>query len=304
MIHEAAAWEMLSLCYSRVFVLGDKWTRRGQLRSLVPEIMEAAAGMFKRITEKGRKDAMLWMDAEAARTVREDILKELLVRTLVRKICDENRERHGNLAKEGGLLATPQGYTAGELNTLSAETVSNLMVRGWAVQDGFLGNTKSVDRVWKELELLDFESSFQPVLQQESLGIRTDRVCFKSLGSLDREKHAALAELFHKLISLPFELNKKCNLMLQAMGNFQLGAFASSGAFYKKHVDGGYGEADNGRKITVGRGGWTRGSIFSIWSSLDASSSSNPTSRGHILSQPLDELLERRLRQTPIVQAT
>ena len=57
---------------------------------------------------------------------------------------------------------------------------------------------------------------------------------------------------FQKKISL--KLNKKANLMVQATGNFQLGAYAGTGAFYQKHLDGGYDEMDNGRKITVG--GW------------------------------------------------
>merc|ERR1711976_895679 len=87
-------------------------------------------------------------------------------------------------------------------------------------------------------------------MQQEMLGIRKDRICFKTLADLDREKHRALHKLFHKLISLPFELNKKCSLFLQATGTFQLGCFQASNTFYKKHLDGGYEKDDNGRKIT------------------------------------------------------
>merc|ERR1719183_1859657 len=52
------------------------------------------------------------------------------------------------------------------------------------------------------------------------------------------------------MISIPFELNKKCSLYLQASATFQIGCFPSKG-FYKRHVDGGYEDLNNGRKITA-----------------------------------------------------
>merc|ERR1719203_1200257 len=45
-------------------------------------------------------------------------------------------------------------------------------------------------------------------------------------------------------------MNKKCSLYLQASSNFQVACYANK-AFYKKHVDGGYEEINNGRKITA-----------------------------------------------------
>eukprot|EP00392_Amoebophrya_sp_AT5.2_P007573 g7588.t1 len=82
---------------------------------------------------------------------------------------------------------------------------------------------KKADAVWNELEWLEIDVRseaaggllFQPVLRQEQMGVRSDRIAFTTLDELDGEKQPELRELFRKMISLPFELNKKCNLMLQ-----------------------------------------------------------------------------------------
>merc|ERR1712032_868773 len=52
------------------------------------------------------------------------------------------------------------------------------------------------------------------------------------------------------MISIPFELNKKCSLYLQASATFQCGVYAGK-CYYHKHVDGGYEDINNGRKITA-----------------------------------------------------
>merc|ERR1712060_210720 len=64
------------------------------------------------------------------------------------------------------------------------------------------------------------------------------------------EKQPGLLELFKKMISIPFELNKKCSLYMQASATFQISCYPTNG-FYKKHVDGGYEDLNNGRKITA-----------------------------------------------------
>ena len=45
--------------------------------------------------------------------------------------------------------------------------------------------------------------------------MRKDKICWKNVADLNREKERGLQKLFTKLGSLPFELNKKCNLMVQ-----------------------------------------------------------------------------------------
>ena len=61
-----------------------------------------------------------------------------------------------------------------------------------------------------------------------------------------------LRKVCEKLISVPFELNKKCSLSLQASGIFQLAYYSPQQTHYSRHMDSGYGmDLDNGRKITA-----------------------------------------------------
>merc|ERR1712216_109608 len=52
------------------------------------------------------------------------------------------------------------------------------------------------------------------------------------------------------MIAIPFELNKKCNLYLQASSTFQLACYPVK-SHYQKHIDGGYEDTNNGRKVSA-----------------------------------------------------
>jgi len=223
-------------------------TKLSSLRDMVPTVMEQVQSMFARIKAKGEADKMK-MDGETEAQVRKDILKEVLIRQILKNINAANSKAHAAGSVEGGLLATPAGYTDGALDSLTGDCIRSLMERGYGVLDGFMGGTV-VEDVFRETELLDFEGKFAEVQQQRMVGTRTDKVYFLTPEELDREKQPGLSALFKKLISIPFELNKKCNLCLQATGSFQLARYADQG-FYQKHTDGGYDNLNNGRKITA-----------------------------------------------------
>lgn len=109
---------------------------------------------------------------------------------------------------------------------------------------------KILTSTMQELELLEFDGELTSVMQQQLAGVRTDKIAWKGSHEIDREKNKNLQKMMMKMISLPFEINKKCNLYLQGTGTFQLGYFSAQQGFYKKHLDGGYDDYDNGRKIT------------------------------------------------------
>merc|ERR1712187_214078 len=123
------------------------------------------------------------------------------------------------------------------------------MEKGYGYQDGFLDETLS-GKVLKELEFLDFDGKLTEVQQQKMTGYRTDRIHWLQYEALDRVKQPGLVSLMKKMISIPFELNKKCSLYLQASSSFQIACYPVTG-YYKKHVDGGYDDTNNGRKISA-----------------------------------------------------
>jgi len=226
----------------------NEHSKHSTLCDYVQPIMEQVSEIFSRVKDKGKKDGMVMTKEDEIKVLR-DILKECLVRHCLKCINQENSENYAAGSHDGGLLATPQGYTAGDLNSLHTDTISGLMEKGYGYQDEFLDD-KVMRDVYSEMELLDFDGKYVDVQQQKMTGYRKDRIGWFTLESLDREKQPGLVALFKKMISIPFELNKKCSLYLQAGGNFQLSVYPKD-SYYKKHIDGGYDDINNGRKITA-----------------------------------------------------
>merc|ERR1719188_263248 len=191
---------------------------------------------------------MTGMDSETEIKVLRDVIKECLIRHILKKVNEDNSGSFASGSHDAGLLATPQGYP-GELENLSGATIRGLMEDGYGYQDDFV-DAETCKDIYRELEYMDFDGKMMEVQQQKMTGHRTDRICWLTYDALDREKQPGLVTLMKKMISIPFELNKKCSLYLQASGNFQLAVYSPKN-FYKKHVDGGYEDLNNGRKITA-----------------------------------------------------
>jgi len=215
---------------------------------MVAPVMEQTSEIFGRVKEKGGKDGMV-MDSETECKVIRDIVKESLIRHILKVINSDNSGVQASGSHDAGLLATPQGYFGGDLDSFSPDTIRGLMETGYGFQDDWVDDNM-VAKIHGELELLDYDGKLVEVQQQKMTGYRTDRIYWLNFESLDREKQPGLQALFKKMISIPFELNKKCSLYLQASASFQIACYPSKG-YYKRHVDGGYENLNNGRKISA-----------------------------------------------------
>ncbi|CAE8652528.1 unnamed protein product [Polarella glacialis] len=225
-----------------------EYTRPAALRESVGPIMEWSAEIFGNVKRKGEASGQV-MDSATEVTVLRDVIKECMIRHTLKLINATNSGSHANGSHDAGLLATPQGYTAGDLNSFTGEMIQGLMEEGYGIQEDFVSDS-IVNEVYNELELIDFDGKLTEVQQQRMTGHRTDRICWVNFEGLDREKQPGLMALFKKMISIPFELNKKCSLYLQASASFQLAVYAEGKGYYRKHVDGGYEDQNNGRKVS------------------------------------------------------
>lgn len=225
-----------------------EYTSPSALRDAIAPVMDQVTTIFTRVRDKGKAQNVM-MDSETEVKVLRDIIKESLIRHVLKCINADNSGVHASGSHDAGLLATPQGYFGGDLDSFSGDTILSLMERGYGFQDDFL-DADAVDSIYHELEYLDHDGKLVEVQQQKITGRRTDRICWQSYEGLDREKQPGLSQLMKKMISIPFELNKKCSLYLQASSSFQIACYTKGGS-YKKHVDGGYDDLNNGRKITA-----------------------------------------------------
>mmetsp|Transcript_24622 Transcript_24622/g.70040 ORF Transcript_24622/g.70040 Transcript_24622/m.70040 type:complete len:420 (-) Transcript_24622:40-1299(-) len=225
-----------------------EYTKPSAMREHVGPIMEQATQIFSRIQDRGKTDGMK-MDSETEVQVVRDVIKECLIRHVLKCINNENSGNVASGSHDAGLLATPQGYFGGDLENFDQNCIRGLMEDGYGYQDDFIDENTTKD-IFKELEFMDFDGKLVEVQQQKMTGYRTDRIMWMNFEALDREKQPGLVTLMKKMISIPFELNKKCSLYLQASSNFQLACYPAK-AYYKRHVDGGYEDLNNGRKITA-----------------------------------------------------
>lgn len=228
----------------------DEWTSRSRLRELVVPVAERSASVYAAAIQRGERDGLSLPSAAEAAQLRRDVTTEALLRTVQSTVSQEVRKRCLSDSHEGGLLANPSGYRGGHLDYLLPETIRGLMVDGVGLQSDFVGEEMR-RKILRELELLEFDGAFSEVLSQNNGAIRTDSMCWRTLENLDREKEPGLSHLFKCMGALPFELNKKANLCLQASWTFHLACYSDKGAYYKKHMDSGFDEdSDNGRKVT------------------------------------------------------
>ncbi|EER05797.1 hypothetical protein Pmar_PMAR011846 [Perkinsus marinus ATCC 50983] len=115
---------------------------------------------------------------------------------------------------------------------------------------------KEVGKIREEIELLEFEGHFDTVYGQNMVALRNDKICFPKYRELDVETYEWLRWLIsERLQDLPFELNAKLSgehkTLLQIHTQVQVGIYPSSKGFYKRHMDGGYGDKDVGRTFTA-----------------------------------------------------
>ncbi|CEL99397.1 unnamed protein product [Vitrella brassicaformis CCMP3155] len=221
------------------------------LRDMVVLVMERTAEIFENVRRKAAQEEGAVMDEETAIGVQKEILKEALIRQILQTVNAKIRSAQSLESREGGLLATPGGYRGSDLDRLRSETIHSLMRTGFAVQDGFMGGQEYTE-VYREVEMLEYASTFNQVYQQQLSGTRSDDMGWFSFADIDRIQHKHLWGVFEVLSSLPFELNKKANLYLQMSSTFQLACYHAKGTFYKRHIDGGYdAKTNNGRKITA-----------------------------------------------------
>ncbi|KAF4719752.1 hypothetical protein FOZ62_023323, partial [Perkinsus olseni] len=241
----------------------DELLEPASLRTMVPAIIRSCTDVYNKVVHRAREDGEDMPD-EVKSYVRKECLlnsaKQEIVTTARKWLQSQNQSR----STEGGTYANPialkqspvceiDGSRA--LDRLQPDTIRSLMEKGWAVQDGFIG-MREVKKIRKEIELLEFEGHFDTLYGQSLIGLRNDKICYPKYKDLDVEAYEWLRWLIaERLQDLPFELNAKLSgehkMLLQIHTQIQVGIYPAKNGFYKRHMDGGYGEKDFGRTFSA-----------------------------------------------------
>ncbi|KAF8822379.1 putative hypoxia- inducible factor prolyl hydroxylase (phd2) [Cardiosporidium cionae] len=221
------------------------------LQMIMADVAERAAAVYEKVQKNGKAEINESLSEEEERQIRQEILKESIIRGAELHVSQEFTRKHYVMSRAGGLFANPNALREIEsFDALNSKTILNLMEEGVGIQQQFLGKDLC-QNIYKEMEFLEYNGSFNEMIQPQFQSIRNDQTCWMSSSDLDRFKQRGLKELFKKMSLLPYELNRKANLSLQMSWMFLLGYYSDKGAFYVKHMDNSYqGDMDNGRKIT------------------------------------------------------
>merc|ERR1719282_1298163 len=89
--------------------------------------MDQATQIFTRVQDRGKSDGMS-MDSETEIKVLRDVIKECLIRHVLKCINNENSGSVASGSHDAGLLATPQGYFGGDLDSFSSRSRAPLLL--------------------------------------------------------------------------------------------------------------------------------------------------------------------------------
>eukprot|EP01069_Polyplicarium_translucidae_P001672 Polyplicarium_translucidae@DN1764_c0_g1_i1.p1 len=230
----------------------DESITDARLREVLASVAERSHHVYQRIVKSGKNENMVLNTSESSRIKRE-VLQEVLSREILKAAATRAKLSHVRSSHDGGLLANPAGYRDGPLSTLHNVTIASLMNTGRAVQEGLLGEEMR-NSVLSECQLVEFEGHLSEVAPSTSHRptFRGDRICWLGPENLHPERQKGLLGLCDTLMALPYELNKKCNLLLQAASVFEISCFTGGGTHHAMHFDSGYSETSNtGRKVAA-----------------------------------------------------
>eukprot|EP01071_Lankesteria_metandrocarpae_P007599 Lankesteria_metandrocarpae@DN4726_c0_g1_i2.p1 len=219
------------------------------LRNAAGAIAERAQLVYFKVTDRAKAEGHS-VNTEEDVEIRKETLREALIRELYARVLLGLRKSHQDVSHDGALLAIPAAYNDGPLDSLKPETIAALMKEGIAVQHGFLGEEMRQTAL-KDLEFLEFDGKFIDSYQQTTIQLQSGLSHWLAASQLDRIEQRGLFSLTNKLMSLPFELNKKASLLLQTSSMFHLSYFPATDSFYRRHCDSGFGSENTGRKITA-----------------------------------------------------
>ncbi|SCM11886.1 conserved Plasmodium protein, unknown function [Plasmodium chabaudi adami] len=203
--------------------------------------------LTKEALKNGNRNKENQIDIETDHFLRTYILKTVFNKYIIAKVKKKIKEIHCKNTKDIISLANPLNMKEHDLNRIQSETIANLMNSNVSIQLNFMG--KYMKLIYEELIFIEYNNQFNE-FNSEYKNIRTDFYCWAYITSLDREKQQGLYKLLKELSLIPYELNKKANLSLQICTLFRFLYYSPNKSFLKKHAEGGYGDMDNGQKVT------------------------------------------------------
>ncbi|KAK1441743.1 hypothetical protein BgAZ_500750 [Babesia gibsoni] len=219
----------------------ELWNSDQQFAVVVQEALENAVNSYERVKEKGLKDG-LKLSQEVDRNIMSTAWKQSFTKSLIKassmKIQEQCRRRatDGSLCAMSGMmpLAALMSVAVEDYSTLEPEVIRNLMTDGIGVQNRYAGvNTSSLTR---ELEFIQYNGAFNLVQDANSV-YEGCSVLWMKPEHLSPEHQKETLAAVKNIKCLPFELCKRCKLMLQVMSFLRVVLMSNEGAKIKRHQD-------------------------------------------------------------------
>lgn len=207
----------------------ELWNSDQQFAVVVQEALENAVNSYERVKEKGLKDG-LKLSQEVDRNIMSTAWKQSFTKSLIKASSMKIQEQCRRRATDGSLCA----MSVEDYSTLEPEVIRNLMTDGIGVQNRYAGvNTSSLTR---ELEFIQYNGAFNLVQDANSV-YEGCSVLWMKPEHLSPEHQKETLAAVKNIKCLPFELCKRCKLMLQVMSFLRVVLMSNEGAKIKRHQD-------------------------------------------------------------------
>eukprot|EP00915_Cephaloidophora_sp_WS-2016_P000243 GHVH01000337.1.p1 GENE.GHVH01000337.1~~GHVH01000337.1.p1 ORF type:complete len:509 (+),score=71.36 GHVH01000337.1:142-1668(+) len=147
---------------------------------------------------------------------RQMVMKESLVKVVRKRVSAELAKRHKVDGSTGGLTATPGGWTLCPLDFISSDALSQLFKKSESLNYCVINNfVTAPPGALSDLKRMDNDGVLRPVGTTTRL-----RRGWMAIEGFNQAEFPILTQLFLRLGSIPFEINKKCGFHLQIPSDF------------------------------------------------------------------------------------
>ncbi|KAK1937563.1 hypothetical protein X943_002923 [Babesia divergens] len=227
----------------------EVWDSDEQFAAVVQEALESASGSYERAKERGFKDG-LKLPKEVDKQIMTTAWKHALTNALIKaslaklqRIC-VSRASDGALCAISGRLTLswePSYLVEEDYCDLEPNVIYDIMNNGVGVIKAYTGinaylRKRQKPAITREMEFMQYSGVFNKNQDKNSPYEGCSTLWIKAEHLLPQHQKETL-EVVNKLKRVPFELCKRCNLMVQIISYFRIILMENTCARIKRHQD-------------------------------------------------------------------
>ncbi|GFE55369.1 hypoxia-inducible factor prolyl hydroxylase, putative [Babesia ovis] len=207
----------------------ELWHSEEKMAAIVQEALENATESYERVKSRGFKDG-LSLTPDVDKQLIATAWKHAFTKSIIKYTVPRIQEMCARRATDGSLCAISEE----EYNDLEGETIFAIMNGGIAIVKDYA--SVNVATMMREMELMQFNGVFKKNTEDNSVYQNCSTVWLKSEHLMPQHQKECL-KVVEKIKRMPFELCKKCKIMLQVISYVRVLLITGENSKIKKHCE-------------------------------------------------------------------